>query len=117
MQGDVGRYRGDIGDLVLRSEMHTPAVRPPLTRTGAMLPLTPARARAVSPPGARVGASPHISLSPRQAHEWVQDGCYVVLMPKAAIKRSGLTPVTDPATELIQAATPPCNPSQPALQP
>ena len=47
----------------------------------------------------------------------MQDGCYVVLMPKAAIKRSGLTPVTDPATELIQAATPPCNPSQPALQP
>ena len=46
----------------------------------------------------------------------MQDGCYVVLMPKAAIKRAGLTPVTDPATELIQAA-PPCNPSQPALQP
>ena len=47
----------------------------------------------------------------------MQDGCYVVLMPKAAIKRAGLTPVTDPATELIQAATPPCNPSQPTLQP
>ena len=50
-------------DLVLRSEMHTPA-----------------------------------------AHEWVQDGCYVVLMAKAAVKRSGLTAVTDPATELIQVA-------------
>ena len=47
----------------------------------------------------------------------MQDGCYVVLMPKAAIKRSGLAPVTDPATELIQAATPHCNPSQPTLQP
>ena len=46
----------------------------------------------------------------------MQDGCYVVLMPKAAVKRSGLTPVTDPATELIQVA-PPCNPVHPTLQP
>ena len=36
--------------------------------------------------------------------EWVQDGCYVILMPKAEVKRSGLTAVTDPTTELIQVA-------------
>ena len=72
-----------------------------------------------SPALAPRSRAPHPERERRapQAHEWVQDGCYVVLMPKAAIKRSGLAPVTDPATELIQAATPPCNPSQPTLQP
>ena len=99
---------------MLRSEVHAPAVRPPLTRAGAMLPSPSASGE---PNRCTSGCiSPCLATSPRQAHEWVQDGCYVVLMPKAAIKRAGLTPVTDPATELIQAA-PPCNPSRPALQP
>ena len=46
----------------------------------------------------------------------MQDGCYVVLMAKGAVKRSGLTPVTDPATELIQAPSPACNAMPPTLQ-
>ena len=102
---------------MLRSEMHAPAVRPPLTHW-RHAPAHPSPSSSGEPNRRTSGCiSPYLPTSPRQAHEWVQDGCYVVLMPKAAIKRSGLTPVTDPATELIQAATPPCNPSQPTLQP
>ena len=40
-------------------------------------------------------------------HEWVVDGCYVVLMKAAEAKRAGLTVVTEPQTQLIQVAAQP----------